>query len=61
MYVSIFHRDIPMPLVSSYVEQSNLRKLALAGMRDLEIQCQDICTWAVESAKQANKIYRQFE
>lgn len=32
-------RDIPMPLVSSGVEQGNLRELALARMRDLRIRC----------------------
>jgi len=37
-------RDIPMPLVSSGVEQGNLRELALARMNDLKIRCKDIRT-----------------
>ena len=37
-------RDIPMPLVSSGVEHGNLRELALARMRDLDLQCKDIRT-----------------
>jgi len=35
-------RDIPMPLVSSGVENGNLRELALARMRDLDLPCKDI-------------------
>uniref|UniRef100_A0A7S2JZS3 Elongator complex protein 3 n=2 Tax=Leptocylindrus danicus TaxID=163516 RepID=A0A7S2JZS3_9STRA len=35
-------RDIPMPLVSSGVEHGNLRELALARMRDLDLPCKDI-------------------
>jgi len=37
-------RDIPMPLVSSGVEHGNLRELALARMRDLNLKCKDIRT-----------------
>jgi len=37
-------RDIPMPLVSSGVEHGNLRELALARMRDLDLPCRDIRT-----------------
>ena len=37
-------RDIPMPLVSSGVENGNLRELALARLRDLGQACQDIRT-----------------
>jgi len=37
-------RDIPMPLVSSGVEHGNLRELALARMKDLDMQCKDIRT-----------------
>ncbi|KAL7551811.1 hypothetical protein ACHAWF_015008 [Thalassiosira exigua] len=37
-------RDIPMPLVSSGVEHGNLRELALARLRDLDLPCKDIRT-----------------
>lgn len=37
-------RDIPMPLVSSGVENGNLRELALQRMRDLGTQCRDVRT-----------------
>lgn len=37
-------RDIPMPLVSSGVEHGNLRELALARMRELDLPCKDIRT-----------------
>lgn len=37
-------RDIPMPLVSSGVEHGNLRELALARMKDLELKCRDVRT-----------------
>ncbi|XP_022659466.1 probable elongator complex protein 3 [Varroa jacobsoni] len=37
-------RDIPMPLVSSGVENGNLRELALARMKDLGLVCRDIRT-----------------
>ena len=35
-------RDIPMPLVSSGVENGNLRELALQRMRDFGLACRDI-------------------
>ncbi|KAK0548494.1 Elongator subunit [Tilletia horrida] len=35
-------RDIPMPLVSSGVENGNLRELALARMRDFGTTCRDV-------------------
>ena len=35
-------RDIPMPLVTSGVENGNLRELALARMSDLGMACKDI-------------------
>ena len=37
-------RDIPMPLVSSGVENGNLRELALARMKDFGTKCRDIRT-----------------
>ena len=37
-------RDIPMPLVSSGVDNGNLRELALAKMRDLNLPCRDVRT-----------------
>lgn len=37
-------RDIPMPLVSSGVENGNLRELALARMRDFGTSCRDVRT-----------------
>ncbi|ETV91592.1 elongator complex protein 3, variant 1 [Aphanomyces invadans] len=37
-------RDIPMPLVTSGVENGNLRELALARMKDLGLTCRDIRT-----------------
>ncbi|KDE02761.1 elongator complex protein 3 [Microbotryum lychnidis-dioicae p1A1 Lamole] len=35
-------RDIPMPLVSSGVENGNLRELALQRMRDFGLKCRDV-------------------
>lgn len=35
-------RDIPMPLVSSGVENGNLRELALQRMRDFGLTCRDV-------------------
>ncbi|GAA5932942.1 Elongator subunit ELP3 [Sporobolomyces koalae] len=35
-------RDIPMPLVSSGVENGNLRELSLARMRDFGLTCRDV-------------------
>jgi len=37
-------RDIPMPLVTSGVDNGNLRELALAKMEDLNIPCRDVRT-----------------
>jgi elongator complex protein 3 len=37
-------RDIPMPLVTAGVEHGNLRELALARMRDLDLPCRDVRT-----------------
>lgn len=37
-------RDIPMPLVSSGVENGNLRELALARMKDFGTKCRDVRT-----------------
>ncbi|CCI44228.1 unnamed protein product [Albugo candida] len=37
-------RDIPMPLVTSGVENGNLRELALARMKDLGLTCNDVRT-----------------
>nr|CAG4636835.1 EOG090X02DF [Ceriodaphnia reticulata]SVE72812.1 EOG090X02DF [Ceriodaphnia reticulata] len=37
-------RDIPMPLVSSGVENGNLRELALARMQEFGIDCRDVRT-----------------
>jgi elongator complex protein 3 len=35
-------RDIPMPLVSSGVENGNLRELALGRMKDFGVECRDV-------------------
>ena len=37
-------RDIPMPLVTSGVEKGNLRELALAKMREMNVPCRDVRT-----------------
>lgn len=37
-------RDIPMPLVTSGVENGNLRELSLARMRELGLACRDVRT-----------------
>eukprot|EP00899_Mesostigma_viride_P022636 jgi/Mesvir1/3557/Mv12023-RA.1 len=37
-------RDIPMPLVTSGVENGNLRELALARMTELGLKCRDVRT-----------------
>lgn len=36
------HSDIPMPLVSSGVENGNLRELAMARMKDFGAECRDV-------------------
>ncbi len=38
----ISRRDIPMPLVSSGVENGNLRQLALDRMKDFGAECRDV-------------------
>lgn len=37
-------RDIPMPLVSSGVENGNVRELALAKMKEMNLVCRDVRT-----------------
>lgn len=37
-------RDIPMPLVSSGVENGNVRELALAKMKEMNLVCWDVRT-----------------
>lgn len=37
-------RDIPMPLVTSGVEYGNMRELALAKMKDMNLPCRDVRT-----------------
>ncbi|CAF1261890.1 unnamed protein product [Didymodactylos carnosus] len=49
-------RDIPMPLVTSGVEHGNLRELALARMKDLNIECRDVRTREVGIQEIHNKI-----
>ncbi|KAI8115770.1 putative elongator complex protein 3 [Lucilia cuprina] len=49
-------RDIPMPLVSSGVENGNLRELALARMRDFGTKCRDIRTREVGIQEVHHKI-----
>jgi elongator complex protein 3 len=49
-------RDIPMPLVTSGVENGNLRELALNRMKDLGLQCRDVRTREVGIQEIHNKI-----
>lgn len=35
-------RDIPMPLVTSGVDNGNLRELAIKRMKDLNLPCRDV-------------------
>ncbi|XP_054282693.1 elongator complex protein 3 [Macrosteles quadrilineatus] len=49
-------RDIPMPLVSSGVENGNLRELALARMKDLGTDCRDVRTREVGIQEIHNKV-----
>lgn len=49
-------RDIPMPLVTSGVENGNLRELALARMKDLGTKCRDVRTREVGIQEIRNKI-----
>jgi elongator complex protein 3 len=56
MYVNIFFRDIPMPLVTAGVENGNLRELALQRMKDLGTECRDVRTREVGMQDIHNKI-----
>lgn len=49
-------RDIPMPLVSSGVENGNLRELALQRMKDFGFQCRDVRTREVGIQEVHNKV-----
>lgn len=48
-------RDIPMPLVTSGVENGNLRELALARMKDFGTTCRDVRTREVGINEVKNK------
>ena len=52
-------RDIPMPLVTSGVENGNLRELALARMKDFGTTCRDVRTREVGINEVKNKIRPQ--
>ncbi|KAL7044525.1 hypothetical protein ACKWTF_001941 [Chironomus riparius] len=49
-------RDIPMPLVSSGVDNGNLRELALNRMKDLGTDCRDVRTREVGIQEIHNKV-----
>lgn len=49
-------RDIPMPLVTSGVENGNLRELALARMKDFGTACRDVRTREVGVNEVKHKI-----
>ncbi|KAI6796677.1 Elongator complex protein [Hortaea werneckii] len=49
-------RDIPMPLVTSGVENGNLRELAIARMKDFGTSCRDVRTREVGVNEVKNKI-----
>jgi len=49
-------RDIPMPLVTSGVENGNLRDLALKRMKDLNLVCRDVRTREVGIQEIHNKV-----
>lgn len=49
-------RDIPMPLVTSGVENGNLRDLALKRMKDLNLVCRDVRTREVGIQEIHNQI-----
>jgi len=49
-------RDIPMPLVTSGVENGNLRELALSRMKDFGTSCRDVRTREVGINEVKNKI-----
>jgi histone acetyltransferase (RNA polymerase elongator complex component) len=42
LVLKLMSSDIPMPLVSSGVENGNLRELALARMKDFGAECRDV-------------------
>jgi len=52
-------RDIPMPLVSSGVENGNLRELATKRMKDLNLPCRDVRTREVGIQEIHNNILPQ--
>jgi elongator complex protein 3 len=49
-------RDIPMPLVTSGVDNGNLRELALKRMKDLNLPCRDVRTREVGIQEIHNKV-----
>jgi elongator complex protein 3 len=49
-------RDIPMPLVTSGVENGNLRELATQRMKDLGIDCRDVRSREVGMQEVHNKV-----
>ena len=49
-------RDIPMPLVTSGVENGNLRDLSLKRMKDLNLVCRDVRTREVGIQEIHNKV-----
>jgi Histone acetyltransferase len=49
-------RDIPMPIVTSGVDNGNLRELVLARMKELKIACRDVRTREVGIQEVHNKI-----
>ena len=57
-WVRVFRvqRDIPMPLVTSGVENGNLRNLALQRMKDLNLVCRDVRTREVGIQEIHNKV-----
>lgn len=50
-------RDIPMPLVTSGVENGNLRELALQRMKDLGTECRDVRTRVINLLHSISRIY----
>lgn len=49
-------RDIPMPLVSSGVENGNLRELAMGRMKDFGAECRDVRSREVGVHEIHNKV-----
>ena len=49
-------RDIPMPLVTSGVENGNLRDLSLKRMKDLNLVCRDVRSREVGIQEIHNKV-----